>query len=822
MKVRPMLSNVEKALEYDKLKHHIKRFTASELGNARVDNLSPMDSIDSVDFQLKLCSEMKTFHKHTGGISLDGLADISNTLIHVSKTSSILDPEEFINVVKVAKLPSAIIKKFKNLDHDTLPRLLSIVDSLPVFDELVNKITYCISSDGVVLDQASTELRSIRRKLQNLRNKIHQKLEAILRSPDHQKSIQESVITSRNNRYVIPIKQDAKAFFSGVVQGQSTSGATYFMEPLQIVEMNNAIHEAVEAEQREIRRILLDLTDQLREQLVDFELALGLLAELDFLNAKTQLSFELNAVEPKLNTKGILNLFEARHPLLEFQTRVNVRSKKNKSNELDNHTAPSKQTEPTQVVPTNVKVGKEFNTLVITGPNTGGKTVVLKTVGLLCLMAQSGLHIPAARGSKLPIFQHIFADIGDDQNIEQNLSTFSSHITKISEMLKSLDQSESQHSLILLDEIGAGTDPTEGTALGMAILAWLNERNVSTIVTTHYGALKAYTHTQENMENASMEFDSNTLRPTYKLKIGVPGSSNAIKIAEQLGLPQQILSDAENHLGKNNIAVEDLLLQLQQTQQDLDKERKQLHEKIRLAELEYQKHKDYNDTFAAEQITLQENAEKEAFEIVSSARKTVDNIVADIRREQASKASIREAFSKIETVKKQHKPVPPKKQHKKSTPIVNVGDKVRIIQLNRFGEVTAIGNKDDSKPIHIRVGNMQMQVSYSDIDNVLPKKESQNLTASVLDIQYSKANSVKEELCIHGMLVKEGIDIADKYLDDAFLAGLLSVRILHGKGTGVLRNAIHGILKTNPHVVSYQFASPSEGGEGVTVVKFKE
>lgn len=812
-----MLPGVEKALEYDKLKTFLKRYTASELGNARVDNLIPSDSLDTVRYLQKLCSEVKTFQQQAGEIPLDGLMDISNTLRQASKIGAILEPSDFLNVVKVAKLPSTIRKKFKNQERDELPRLLSIVDALPVFDELVESILSCISSEGVVLDRASSELRSIRKRLLKIRDNIHEKLEAILRSPDHQKSIQESVITSRNNRYVIPIKQDAKPFFNGVVQGQSTSGATYFMEPLAIVEMNNALHEAVEAERREILRILLDLTDQLRERLTDLENTLDLLAELDFLNAKAKFSFELNAVEPKLSPKGIVNLSEARHPLLEFQTRANAQSQKQKTSEPDITT----HKQPTHVVPTDVRVGKDFNTLVITGPNTGGKTVVLKTVGLLCLMAQSGLHIPAARGSKLPIFQHIFADIGDDQNIEQSLSTFSSHITKIADMLNTIEDSKHTPSLVLLDEIGAGTDPTEGTALGMAILAWLSERNVRTIVTTHYGALKAYTHTHNSMQNASMEFDWSTLCPTYRLKIGVPGSSNAIKIAEQLGLPQRILADAESNLGNKNIAVEDLLIQLQRTQQELDIEREQLHQKMHLTEMEYQKHKELIETFEAEHQTRQQSAEKEALKIIATARQTVDNVVADIRREQASKDSIREAFSKIETAKKQLKPDPPKQQPQKTKLNVNVGDKVRIVQLNRFGEVTGIKKKSRT-PLQIRVGNMQMQLSYNDIDSVLPKKDSQHLSTSVLDIQYTKSNTIKDELSIHGMLVKEGLDIVDKYLDDAYLAGLLTVRILHGKGTGALRNAVHEVLDANPHVADYQYASPSEGGEGVTVVKFKE
>ena len=817
-----MLFNVEKTLEYDKIKEHLIKYTASRLGKARVDKLTTYDTLDAVQYQLKLCSEVKSFHQQCGGIPLDGLMDVSSQLQQASKTGAILTSEELLNIAKVAKLPSLIKKKFRRENCEKLNRLRQIIESLPVFDQLVESIGYCISPEGAVLDRASPDLRSIRRKLIKIRDTIHQKLEAILRSPDHEKSIQESVITSRNNRFVIPIKQDAKAFFNGVVQGQSTSGATYFMEPLSIVEMNNALHEATEAEQREIQRILLDLTDQLREELTFFELALNILAELDFLKAKALLSIDLNAVEPKLNTEGTLNLLKARHPLLVFQTRANKHAKEQKADELDN------RDQPTAVVPTDVYVGDKFKTLVITGPNTGGKTVVLKTVGLLSLMAQSGLHIPAAHGSELPIFHNIFADIGDDQNIEQNLSTFSSHITKISKMLNTIENGETTHTLVLLDEIGAGTDPTEGTALGIAILSWLSERNVSTIVTTHYGALKAYTHTQNRMENASMEFDWSTLRPTYRLKIGVPGSSNAIKIAEQLGLPQSILTDAENQLGHNNLAVEDLLIELQRTQQKLDAEREHLKEQTRQTEIEQNKYKHLLDTFEAEQETRQQHAEDEAYEIIATARRTVDNVVADIRREQASKASIREAFSKIENAKRQLRPEPPPEEKPKKTQSnrsavvnVNVGDKVRIIQINRFGQVTAI-HKQSNTPLQVRVGAMQMQLSYDKIDKVIPKKESQHIANSVLEIQYNKASSIKEELSIHGMLVKEGIDIADKYLDDAYLAGLLSVRILHGKGTGALRSAIHETLEANPHVVDFQYAPHSEGGEGVTVVKFKE
>ena len=801
-----MLASVEKALEYDKIRTLLKRYTASQLGTARVDTLMPTADVDKVRHLLTLCSETKFFQQLYGGIPLNGLRDIRKSLSHAAKVGALLDPEELLHIRKVAQIPSDIHRVFKERDRAEFPNLFSIVDMLPVFPELVETIDHCINPEGVLLDRASPELRAIRRKLSRLRENIHQKLEATLRSPAHQKAIQESVITSRNNRYVIPIKQEARSSFRGVVQGQSTSGATFFVEPLDIVQMNNALHEAAEAEQREIRRILLDLTDRVREHLNELELSLELLAELDFLNAKARLSLALNAVEPKLNTRGVVKLIEARHPLLEFHLQETRKSEG--STQL-----------PTRVVPTNLHIGKTFKTLIITGPNTGGKTVVLKTVGLLVLMAQSGLHIPAEQGSQTAIFDHVFADIGDDQGIEQSLSTFSSHITKIAAMLKKIAHAE--HSLVLLDEIGAGTDPSEGTALGMALLDWLGKKRVNTIVTTHYGALKAYAHTQQSMENASMAFDWTTLRPTYRLQVGVPGSSNAIKIASQLGIPSEILDEAQTHLGNNNVAVEDLLVRLQQTQKELDTERARLHDKIQAAESAAERHTQLLQTLETERQTLKQAAETEARDIVSNARRTIEKLVADIRKQQASKASIQKAFSEIETAKKTFVKERPKKQRHQPKIKVNIGDKVRVKKLNRFGEVTAIKPRGKT-PLQILVGTMQTQAAYHEIDSVQPKQQTSHLSTSVLDIQYSKANTIGSELNIRGLLVAEALELTDKYLDDAYLAGIPTVRILHGKGTGALRKAVHAELRENPHVTKYQLAPLSQGGEGVTVVTFKE
>ena len=805
-----MLASVEKALEYDKIRVLLKKYTASQLGTARVDTLTPSCDVDKVRYLLTLCSEAKFFHELYGGIPLNGLKDIRKSLNHAAKVGALLDNEELLDVRKVAQIPEDIHRAFKKRDREEFPNLFAIVDALPVFPELVEAIGYCFDADGMLLDRASPELRTIRRKLYRLRENIHQKLEATLRSPAHQKAIQEPVITSRNNRYVIPIKQEARSSFRGVVQGQSTSGATYFVEPLDIVQMNNALHEAAEAEQREIRRILLELTDRVRDNLHELELSLDLLAEFDFLNAKARFSLALNAVEPKLNTRGVVKLIEARHPLLEFHLQNERPSDPDSESSADL---------PARVVPTNVHIGKKFNTLIITGPNTGGKTIVLKTVGLLALMAQSGLHIPAEHGSRVAIFDHIFADIGDDQGIEQSLSTFSSHITKIAEMLRKIEHAE--YSLVLLDEIGAGTDPSEGTALGMALLDWLGERQVNTIVTTHYGALKAYAHTQESMENASMEFDWTTLRPTYRLQVGIPGSSNAIKIASQLGIPSGILDEAQTHLGNNNVAVEDLLVRLQQTQDALETERALLHDKIRDAEVASEKHTQLLQTLETRRNTLKQQAESEARDIVANARKTIEKLVADIRKQQASKDSIRNAFSEIEVAKKSLKKELPKKQPNQPKLKVNVGDKVRVKKLGRFGEVTAIKPRGKT-PLQILVGNMRMQAAYHEIDSVHPKQEISHLSTSVLDIQYSKSNTISSEINIRGLLVKEALDLTDKYLDDAYLAGIPTVRILHGKGTGALRKAVHDELRGHPHVTKYQFAPLSQGGEGVTVVTFKE
>ena len=815
-----MVAHTEKVLEYDKLKSLLKKYALSQLGVSRVENLRPSRQIDEIREQQKLCSEAKAFYQTSNGFPLRGLTDISPVLRKVAKPGAILEADQLLDVSRAAGVAQNVRRRFAKVDADDFPNLCAIVDNLPTFVELAKCITDCIGSEGEILDQASRTLRNIRRQLVNTREKIQSKLETILRSSHHQKSLQENIITLRNDRYVIPIKQDARSHFPGIVQGQSTSGATVFVEPFSIVELNNTLHQLADEERQEVRRVLFVLSEQVRDCITELESALEKLGELDFLGAKTQFSLNFNAVEPRLNTRGFVNLISARHPLLESSLQLHARNGKSGT--------------PAHIVPTDLHIGDSFQTVVITGPNTGGKTVVLKTIGLLTLMAQSGLHIPTQSGSEIAVFDDIFADIGDEQSIEQNLSTFSSHITKIIEILKHIERGNVANgksgkggtSLVLLDELGAGTDPTEGAALGMAILDRLGQIGARTIVTTHYGTLKTYAHTQDGMENASMEFDWLTLSPTYRLLIGVPGSSNAIKIAQRLGMADSITTEAKAYIGGRRVAVEDLIVSMQESQRELEAEREIVQGKVQAAETMYKKHEALISQLEVERDELKRAAEKEASEILKNARKLIEQTIAEVHKEGASKKSVRSAFTHIENaqeeLKEHHQPKNQVLTGTSSLPKVQAGDKVRLKGLNQFGEVLSL--TDSSKaPLKIRVRNIEMEVSYDEVE-LCPEAggDTPNLSSSVLDVQHLKAGVIHTELNLRGKTVNEALDETDKYLDDAFLAGLSTVRIIHGKGTGALRGAIQKFLCEHPLVVEFHPAPLNEGGAGVTAITLKD
>lgn len=833
-----MPKNSHKTLEYDKLKNLLTKYAVSELGCELIDEMKPLIDKHEIQRLLSLCSEAKELYQRLKGLPLDGLKDIRSILRQSPKPGSVLDSLQFLdlaNFVRVARKVKRVISENKEL----CPDIWNTVLNLSTFPSLAEMIDSCIGEEGKILDTASRELRKIRRQKESTRENIRSKLKSIMRSSQYKRAIQDDVIMNRNERYVIPVRKDRKETISGVVQGESNSGATIFMEPKSVVRLNNKLHELVSEEKHEIRRILLSLTDDVREYLDEFYDAVDILAEMDFLTAKAKLSIAFRCSEPVLNSDGYIDLIEARHPLLE----LTIKEREYKS---ENSAPQNESLLPDKIVPIDFQLGVKsndqdgrftFNTLVITGPNTGGKTVALKTVGLLTLMAQSGLHIPAIDGSEIGIFDHIFADVGDEQSIEQNLSTFSSHIKKIIAIL----DNASPDSLVLLDEIGAGTDPSEGTAIGMAVVDYLQSIGAKTVVTTHHGALKAYAHSKERMENASVEFDWHTLSPTYRLKIGVPGSSNALKIAKQLGLSDNIIQAAKEYIGGNAIAVEDLIASMEESRRELENERQVVQEKIRAATDAKAEHESLVEEVKGRKQELSRRAEQEALRIVENARKKIENTIEQIRKEQASKESIKKAHQTVDELEKELKSRKEKKASKELANKIKVGDNVEVKSLGRFGEIIFPPEKGE---VEVQVGtapevrsrrytsstsaneagtsNMRITVSLSDIELTESEFNRAELSPSVTELQHLKKSSVKNEIHIRGQRVAEAMPKVDKYIDDVFLAGLSKVRIIHGKGTGTLKRAVRNFLDDHPHVIEYKTAALNKGGAGVTVVSLEQ
>lgn len=803
-----MLKNSYRTLEYDKLKNLLSEYAVSELGRERISDMTPITDKHEIQIQLSLCSEAKELYQRLKGLPLDGLKDIRDILWQSKKPGSVLDPICFLDIANFVRI-ARNVKRVVSANKEICPGIWNTVMNLSTFPSLAEIIDSCIGEEGKILDTASQEFRRIRRQEESARENIRSKLKSIMSSSRYSRSIQEDVIMIRNERYVIPVRKDRKETISGVVQGESNSGATLFMEPESVVSLNNRLHELASEEKHEIRRILLSLTDDVREYLNEFYDAVDILAEMDLLTAKACFSIAFRCSEPVLNSDGYIDLIEARHPLLELTI------KRREYQTVDSSTNQNESLLPEKIVPIDFQIGDEFNTLVITGPNTGGKTVALKTVGLLVLMAQSGLHIPAIDGSEIGIFDDVFADIGDEQSIEQNLSTFSSHIKKIIEILENV----TSNSLVLLDEIGAGTDPSEGSAIGMAVVDYLQSIGVKTVVTTHHSALKAYAHSKDGMENASVEFNWHTLSPTYKLKIGVPGSSNALKIAKQLGLSNNIIQAAKEYIGGKAVAVEDLIASMEEDKRELENERQVVQEKIQSASNAKAEHENLIKEFKEQREELNRRAEQSALAIVKNARKKIENAIEQIRKEQAKKESIKNAHRTVDRLEKELKSKRKKKAQKELADKLEVGNNVKVKSLGRFGEVVSLPEKDR---VEVQVENMRITVSLSDIELTESEFNKPELSPSVTELQHLKKSSIKNEINIRGKTVSSAMPEVDKYIDDAFLAGLSRVRIIHGKGTGVLKEAVRDLLEDHLHVLEYQTAPLSEGGSGVTVVRLEE
>jgi len=798
-----MDGDIERILEFDKIKGIVSKYCSSGLGRSILDELEPFGDLEQIRHALNVCGEAKAINTVNDGLPLNGLYDIRHLMRKAGVSGIVLDTEELLQIastIRVARKLRAFAGKFS----EEYPLIAEIIEELLTFPHLEESINSCIDPEGNISDSASPLLAKIRKQLVTTRNRLMNLLESMLRSPNYQTSIQENVVTIRNNRYVIPVKQKFKGSLPGVIQGRSASVVTVFMEPAGAVPLNNELRELTDQEKAEIRRILRELTDKVREDLPLLEVTVDILSELDLINAKSIFCSRLDTTKPEINDQGYVELIQARHPLLQLG---------------DNETRKADDREQSKVVPINFHIGDGFDTLVITGPNTGGKTVALKTVGLLTLMMQVGLHIPAQTGSKMSTFSNIFADIGDEQSIEQNLSTFSSHMTRIIRITEQADST----SLILLDELGAGTEPSEGAALGMAILDFLHSRNAKTIATTHHDSLKAHAYSREGMENASVSFDLKTLRPTYELRIGMPGSSNALRIANRLGLPDEIVEAARDYLGSEALGVADLISSVENMQSELEEQKRLTEEKTISASKAQLEHELLLRRLKSQRRDMEREALREASSIVQSAKKLVEKTISEVRKEKASPQIIQRARKELVQAKNQIEaaiePPPVDEGREPAAGELRVGNEVYIKSLRTRG--TLINLPSEKGIAQVRIGSARLNLPQADIRIVSASKTagSGGKSAKSINLKYAKRGNVPQALHLRGDRAEEALKKVDKYLDDAALAGLQYVSIIHGRGAGILRQVVTEFLSEHPQVANFRLGERNEGGDGVTVVE---
>ncbi|PKM86583.1 MAG: endonuclease MutS2 [Firmicutes bacterium HGW-Firmicutes-12] len=779
-------------LEYHKIIELLVRQCSTQLGKELADALKPSTDLDTINRLQSETTEAKEIQRFHPGFTLGGVRDIRAAL-RKSQAGGIIEPPEFLSIYDTVGA-SKRIKKFFS-DEDLKYKLLSTyADKLTVFTSLEQHIKKTITNEGEVSEDASVELSRIRKQLRNLQGKAREKLESMIRSSEIQKILQEQLITIRNDRYVIPVKQEYRYQVQGLVHDQSASGATLFIEPLAVVEMTNEAQRYEAMERVEVLRILRHLTGLVAEQYEDLCITLDNLGALDFIIAKAKLSRELDCGQPIMNDRGYIQILQGRHPLIQGK-----------------------------VVPSTIYLGKDFDVLVITGPNTGGKTVTLKTVGLFILMAQAGLHVPAQVGTELSVFQHVFSDIGDEQSIEQSLSTFSSHMTNIINILENLNEK----TLVLLDELGAGTDPTEGAALAMAILEHLLNRGTKVIATTHYSELKSFAYNKDRVENASVEFDVETLRPTYRLLIGVPGKSNAFEISTRLGLKPEVVDKARSFLSAEEVRVADLIANLE-TNQILSEKERQEAEKLKSTarNMLIQVEKKEEELKTKAQSIIQK-AQQEALEIVIKARMESDAALKELKEKlkkapQETRQELLEMRNQLREKEEEYQ----KKMYEEDEGDLVLpqdlfpGDLVLLKRLNQKAQVLEKPNKEE---VLVQAGIMKITVKLQDILRLGEERAEKKIEKTGIgSIVAGKARTIKHELDLRGYTVDEALLATEKFLDDAFLAGIPQAYIIHGKGTGALRKAISDMLRKHHSIDTSRIGGHYEGGHGVTVVEFKK
>lgn len=782
------MERVLKRLEFDKVLELLAAYAQSELGKERVRELVPSTDPVLIERWQAETSEGRELLRLDPVAELTGWHDVRQALTRASRYA-MLSAEELFAVGETLAA-SRRVKKFFSEKNDRYPLLAELAEALTNQATLEKEILQAILPGGEIADDASPELLRIRRGIARSQNRIRERMEGLIRSSENQKYLQDPIITIRNDRYVVPVKQEYRSAIPGIVHDQSASGATLFVEPMPIVEANNEVRQLMAAEKQEILRILSQLSNGVSAVAEDISVALDALGQLDFIMAKAHYSQKINAWSPKLTDGAQIDVKKGRHPLLQGEA-----------------------------VPATISLGKTFQTLVITGPNTGGKTVTLKTVGLFTLMTQAGLHIPAEAGTEMGIFKKVFADIGDEQSIEQSLSTFSSHMTNL---VRILDQA-GEGSLILLDELGAGTDPTEGAALARAILEELHARGACTLATTHYSELKNYAYTTPGVENASVEFDVETLRPTYRLLIGHPGRSQAFEISARLGLSSGIIESARKFLSTEQVQVADLINKLEKTQQAADKDREEAESLRRDSEQLKERYRKLETELRDKKETILEKAHQEASKMVRQARLDAEDAVKELRAKLAEESgknreeAIQQARSKLQKVTNKVASKAPERTGDGDIPKdVKPGEEVFLPKYNQKAYVISVSGNN----VQVQVGIMKISVPLKELRKVKEVKVTSGET-KVGKVFMDKAQSIATNLDLRGMTADEALLDVEKYLDDAFLAGLNSVIIIHGKGTGALRSAVHRELKNHPRVKSFRLGESGEGGSGATVVSLK-
>ncbi|RIW37752.1 endonuclease MutS2 [Bacillus salacetis] len=785
-----MNDKVLRTLEFNKVKELLAGFAASALGRARVDALQPSLTLEEVIELQEETDEAANILRIKGHAPLGGIFDI-RPAVKRATIGGMLSPQEFVQTASTIRASRKFRLFMEELEEEEieLPILTGKVSEMAVLTPLEHKIKAVVDENGAILDSASDALRQIRSQIRANEGRIREKLERMIRSSNAQKMLSDAIITIRNDRYVIPVKQEYRGNYGGIIHDQSSSGQTLFIEPEVIVSLNNALRELKLKEGQEIERILTELTVEVSASSEDLLLIVSILADIDFMFTKAKYGKSIKGTKPEMNGDQVLKLNRARHPMLSIE----------------------------EAVANDIELGKDFSSIVITGPNTGGKTVTLKTIGLLTLMAQSGLQIPALDGSEMGVFQNVYADIGDEQSIEQSLSTFSSHMVNIVDILGKVDH----ESLVLFDELGAGTDPQEGAALAISILDEVHQRGAKVVATTHYPELKAYGYNREGVINASVEFDVETLSPTYKLLIGVPGRSNAFEISKRLGLSDRVIQRAKSHIGTDSKEIENMIASLEKSRKDAEAEYDEAHDLLKQAE---KMHKDMQKQmmeFYDKRDSLYEKAETKAAQVVEKAKEEAEGVIRDLRKMRLEKSAevkeheLIEARKRIEGAAPELNRSKPKKANAGQKRELKPGDEVKVLSLDQKGHLV---EKVSSKEWQVQMGIMKMKVKESDLQFIQAEKKVETKPLATVK---GKDFHVGLELDLRGERFENALSRVEKYIDDALLAGYPRVSIIHGKGTGALRQGVQEYLKNHRSVKRVRLGEAGEGGTGVSVVEFK-